>query len=206
MNELNLTNILGDINTTNVSLINFKSIDDYEKFLKEKSNEKSGCQLDCDDRYIIYKNNELIINKGNVQYYQYNKNTYNNEVYIYSNDINPIKISLSNLNLEKIKNEMYKYSYYDYKNKKIINISNVYTISKTSSEFNIYFPIYKNFKYVDSNELIFAYQCYKNDMEYYYFEPNIVEKTYTSYYFYKEHFSGCDLDKDINFVLLKIDD
>lgn len=195
LNTLDLTNILPYIFNTNVSLINFETIDDYEKYISEKENKDSHCQLSCDDRYIIYKKDALVINKGETKYYEYNKSSFDNEIYIYSDNLEKIDIKVSSIDLEKMKNELYNHNYYDFE-----QVSNVYSIPQTSAYLFIYFPNQK-IKISKNEELLLGYQCYRENSDYYAFYQYPIFNV--EYYFFSERFSSCDSDKNINFMLLK---
>lgn len=132
LNDLNLNELSELTSNTKISLINFKSKEDYDNFIREKNNKNHGCQFSCEDRFIIYKDSSLTLNNGEVNYYKYNKDSYENEVYIYSNDLDDINIEISNQSFQKLKNGI-NTNNQQFKDKKLSQVSEVYSIPYTPS-------------------------------------------------------------------------
>lgn len=213
LNSLDISTLSKEYNNAKLSIINFKTKNDYLQYKIEYKNDEDNCSSSCDNKFIIYKQNELILNNSNTEYYEYNKSHYNNEVYIYSFDKEsiPITISNTNMDIEKIKESLYTSRKKDkYKNKTIKQITNTYSIPCEDTMFYIFFPIIKKnntysnlIQQIDEFELIFAYEYYRNDILTYDYEENIREFTANSYYYYDKKFIDCSKNQDIKFTLLR---
>lgn len=212
LSTLNLTNYQNNYPNANINLITFKTEKEYKQYKQEYLNEKA---YNNDNRLIIYKQSELILKKENLEYYEYNKSNYNNDVYIYTQTNNNIQIqeSVENINLDKIKEKIYKDSNLTskYKNIVIEQITKTYEIPCEDIIHYIYFPLNKKLnsntipnmpQTIKEYELIFAYEYIKDNNVLYDLSYNIREFTATSYYHNQHRFLNCNKDYSIKFTIL----
>ena len=183
----------------NINLINFKEEDSCNNYKKNKLQKKQFL--------IIYKDSELILNKYNRNFYNYNKfTTYNNEIYIYYPTTDN-KFEISESKLDDIKN--YKKLYSDLNYKKITQISNAFEINRPREILYLYFPknSIKN-KYKD--KIFIASECYVKGVKKYFINSYFHDHTGIRiddiglYYVEEENFSICDANTKVAFALIKV--
>ena len=201
LNSINTDNIYNFLQTYNgnIDLINFKSEETCDTYKK--------VEFDKKEFLIIYKTDELIINKNNRTYYTYDKfTTYNDEVYTYSPTTNN-KFEISESNFDDIKN--FKKLYKDLNYKKITLVSNIYEINRPREILYVYFPK-NNLKNNYKDKLFVASECFVKGVKkqfinsYFHDHTGIRINDIGSYYTEEENFSICDANTKVSFALIKV--
>ena len=201
INSINLGSINSFLQSYNgnINLINFKDTDACDAY--------KNIEFDKKEFLIIYKINELIINKNSRVSYVYDKfTTYNNEVYIYSPTTNN-RFEITESNFDDIKK--FKKLYKDLNYKKITLISNIYEINRPREVLYVFFPkndLKNNYK----DKLFVASECYVKGVKkqfinsYFHDHTKIRINDIGLYYTEEENFSTCDANTKVSFALIKV--
>lgn len=187
-----------------LELINFKT---KEKYIDYRNANIENVSLSSENMKNIYKDSTLRLYQGQWTFYNYNNITnYNNEVYVYSSkDDNSYVVSISNLDNLSHYQELYS----DLSDKKMVQVTNAYSIPSSSSFLYIYFPKDK-VKAKEWNNIFYASECYVNGVKKYYIdkyfgvESKLKIGSVGNYYIVQERYSQCDINSKINFALVKI--
>lgn len=199
-----------DINTSSIesflqvyngtfNLIDFKT--------KELCDTYKKIEIENNSYLMIYKYNELNINNKQRSFHRYNNiTTYNDEVYIYSPTTNN-SFEISTGKLDEIKN--YKKLYKDLDYKKIKIITNEYSINRPREILYIYFPKEK-VSAKENDNVYLAFECYVKGIKKHFISSYFSDNTDIKinniglYYMEEENLSICDVNKKINFALIKV--
>ena len=71
LSSIDISNIKNYLPKCKIALINFDSVDAYNRFLEEKSNISKTCTYMCDEHLNDFKSDALVIIDGEAQYYNY---------------------------------------------------------------------------------------------------------------------------------------
>ncbi len=208
LNQLNINSLEEKFknHSESINLINFKT---REKCNAYKKAEIENVSLSDDNMKNIYKSSMLTLSQGQKTFYNYDNITnYNDDAYVYSSqDNNKYEISLTNLD----DLNYYKESYPELSDKKIVQVTNAYSIPSSDSFLYIYFPIEKvNAK--KSDKIYLVSECNVNGNKkhfiesYYGIDSTIKIGIVGDYYIEQIRYSQCDIDSVINFALIKIND
>ena len=206
LSNLNLNNVeeMFKNHTVPINLINFKT---HKKYSDYKNAKFKNVVYTSDNMKNIYKNSMLTLHKGKKTFYKYDNITnYNNDVYVYSSqDNNKYKISLTKLD----NMNYFKKLYPDLNDKKLIQVTNAYSIHSSNSLLYIYFPIEKvNTEKPDM--IYFISECIVNSEKKYYIESYYeLDSTHKigsvgNFYINQIRYSQCDNNSTISFALIKI--
>ena len=69
LSNLNLTKLSKLTSNTKISLISFKSQEDYDAYVEEKKQqENNACPVNCEEKLTIYVDSLIILNNGEINY------------------------------------------------------------------------------------------------------------------------------------------